>query len=220
VDDLTLFLREVRRHQQVNREKFAEPYGLMLQVNDCFVTAHQTLVDPKPVTSGVLCLRSQYAFKAAAGMALAGQEGEVFGMMRLCLEHAGYALTIFVEPTLEQVFLNRHLDDASMKGQKQAFTIGNIRENIAKFDSSLADTFKKFYDRTIDLGAHPNPAGVMNMARIEKPQADASGGIMTLALTTEDLSLRHAMQYTAQVGLTALLIFEHNFQSKLRVAGY
>ena len=106
-----------------------------------------------------------------------------------------------------------------MKAQKQAFTIGNIRENIAKFDSSLAETFKKFYNRTIDLGAHPNPAGVLNMAKIEKPQADASGGIMALALTTDDLSLRHAMQNTTQVGLTALLIFEHMFKVQFELLG-
>ena len=69
VDDLTLFLKTVQHHQQVNRERFAEPYRLMQRVNDCFVIAQQALVDPKPVLSGVLCLRSQYAYKAAAGMA-------------------------------------------------------------------------------------------------------------------------------------------------------
>ena len=136
-DDLTQFLKAVHHHQQRNRERFAEPYRLMQRVNDCFVTAQQALVDPKPVLSGVLCLRSQYAYKAAAGMALAGQEGEAFAMMRLCLEHAGYALAIFAEPTgndtptREQIFLNRHLDDASRKAQKREFTIRNICEIIA-----------------------------------------------------------------------------------------
>ena len=225
VDDLTLFLQAVHRNQQGNRETFAEPYRLMQRVNECFVTAQQALVDPKPILSGVLCLRSQYAYKAAAGMALAGQVVEAFAMMRLCLEHAGYALAIFAEPTgndtpsREQVFLNRHLDDASMKAQKQEFIIGNIRENIAKFDSALSEMFKKFYDRTIDLGAHPNPLAILNMAKLEKPQADVSGGIMTLALTTEDLPLRHAMQNTAQVGLTALLIFQHIFKAKFELLG-
>jgi hypothetical protein len=220
-DDLMPFLRTVHGNQRANREKFAEPYRLIQRVNYCFVTAQQALVDPKPVSSGVrvLCLRSQYAFKSAAGMALAGQEGEAFAVMRLCLEHAGYALKIFTEPTLEQVFLNRHHDDASKKAQKQAFTIGNIRQSIANFDSSLAETFQKFYDRTIDLGAHPNPAGVLNMAKIEKPQADVSGGITALALTTDDLSLRHAMQNTAQVGLIALLIFGHIFNAKFELLG-
>lgn len=162
-DELTRFLKELHRHQAANRERFAGPYRLMQRVNDCFVTAQQALVDPKPVLPAVLCLRSQYAFKAAAGMALASQVGEAFAMMRLCLEHAGYALAIFAEPnqnstpTKEQIFLNRHRDEASKKLQRQEFMITNICEIIAKFDSSLAEVFKKFYDRTIDLGAHPNP---------------------------------------------------------------
>jgi hypothetical protein len=218
-DDLMLFLRTVYGNQRVNREKFAEPYRLIQQVNDNFVAAHQALVDPKPVSSGVLCLRSQYAFKSAAGMALAGQAGEAFAVMRLCLEHAGYALKIFAEPTLEQVFLRRHFDDVSKKAQKEAFKIGNIRQSIAKFDSSLAETFQKFYDRTIDLGAHPNPVGVFNMTSIEAPQPDESGGIVALALTTDDLSLRHAMQNTTQVGLIAMLIFDHIFKAKFEALG-
>jgi hypothetical protein len=131
-DNLSRFLGEVHRHQVVNRERFADPYRIMQRVNDCFVTAQQALVDPKPVLTGVLCLRSQYAYKAAAGTVLAGQLGEAFAMMRLCLEHAGYALAIFAEPTgdstptREQIFLNRHLDDASMTVQKREFRIINI----------------------------------------------------------------------------------------------
>jgi hypothetical protein len=218
-DDLMLFLRTVYNNQRVNPERLPEHYHLIQQINNNFVTAHQALVDPKPAYSGVLCLRSEYAFKAAAGMALAGQAGEAFSMMRLCLEHAGYALRIFAEPALEKVFLHRHVDDTIKKAQKAAFTITNIRQNIADFDSSLAVLFQQFYDRTIDLGAHPNPAGVFNMAKIEKPQDNVSGGIIALALTTDDLSLRHAMQHTAQVGLIALLIFGHIFSTKFESLG-
>jgi hypothetical protein len=40
--------------------------------------------------AGVLFLRCQYTYKAAAGMALSGQVVETFVMMRSCLEYAGY----------------------------------------------------------------------------------------------------------------------------------
>ena len=42
-------------------------------------------------------------------------------MMRSCLEYAGYALVMFADPTLEDVFFGRHVDDAGMKAQKQKF---------------------------------------------------------------------------------------------------
>ena len=46
-------------------------------------------------------------------MALAGQFSELFVLMRSCLEYAGYAILIFTSPHLEEVFLNRHADEAS-----------------------------------------------------------------------------------------------------------
>ena len=70
----------------------------------------KNLVNPKPVMTGPLFLRSQYAYKTAAGMALAGQIVEAFVMLRSCLEYSGYAIAIFAAPTLEEVFLKRHFD--------------------------------------------------------------------------------------------------------------
>jgi hypothetical protein len=82
------------------------------------VLGGKNLVNPKPVMTGPLFLRSQYAYKTAAGMALAGQIVEAFVMLRSCLEYSGYAIAIFAAPTLEEVFLKRHFDAAGMKAQK------------------------------------------------------------------------------------------------------
>jgi hypothetical protein len=221
-DDLTQFLERVYQNQQGNRERLPESYRLMQRVNDCFVAAGENLVNPKPVLTGVLFLRSQYAYKAAAGMALAGQIVEAFAMMRLCLEYAGYALAIFADPTgsgAQEIYLNRHVDDASMKAQKEEFKISNIREIISTFDPGLSRIFKTLYDRTIDFGGHPNPLATLNAAKLEKPQENVSGGIVALALTIEDLPLRHAMKTTAQVGSTALYIFQHIFKAKFELLG-
>jgi hypothetical protein len=183
-DDLTRFLETVHQNQQGNRGRLAEPYSLIQRVNDCFVIAGKNLVDPKPLLAGLLFLRSQYAYKAAAGMVLAGQVVEAFAMMRLCLEYAGYALTIFgkpadsTAPTPQEIFLNRHVDDDSMKAQKEEFKMANIRATIDKFDPALSCIFKTLYDRTIDFGAHPNPYAALNMMKIENPQPDVSGGFV------------------------------------------
>jgi hypothetical protein len=224
-DELTQFLEQVHHNQQGNRERLAEPYRLIQRVNDCFVVAGKYLVDPKPPLAGLLFLRSQYAYKAAAAMALAGQVVEAFAMMRLCLEYAGYALTVYgkpqddTAPTPQQIFLNRHVDEDSMKAQKEEFKIVNIRSTIEKFDPALSRIFKTLYDRTIDFGAHPNPYAALTMMKIEEPQPNVSGGFVVLALTTEDLPLRHCMQNSAQVGLTALFIFQHIFRAKFELLG-
>ena len=219
-DDLTRFLETVHHNQQGNRERLAEPYRLIQRVNECFVIIGKNLVDPKPLLAGLLFLRSQYAYKAAAGMALAGQVVEAFAMMRLCLEYAGYAITIFATaPSAQEIFLNRHVDDDSMKAQKKEFKISNIRATIDDFDPALSRMFKTLYDRTIDFGAHPNPYAALNMMKIENPEPNVSGGFVMLALTTEVLPLQHAMKNTAQVGLTALFIFQHIFKAKFELLG-
>lgn len=213
-DDLTQFLERVHHNQRGNREKFAEPYNLMQRVDNCFVRAGKNLANPNPVLTGVLFLRSQYAYKTAVGMTLAGQTVETFVMMRSCLEYAGYALAMFADPALEEVFASRHMDDASMKVQKAKFQIGAIRTIIADFDPKLAELFQLFYNRAIDFGGHPNPHATFSTMELEP-----NNSILTLAMTTDPKVLLHAMKSTAQVGLTALFIFQHIFKAKFELLG-
>jgi hypothetical protein len=212
-DVLTRFLQVVNSNQIANLANFPEPYSLMRRVNDCFSTAGKHLINPEPVTTGILFLRSQYAYKTTVGMALAGQLVEAFVMMRSSLEYAGYALVMFADPTLEDVFFGRHVDDAGMKAQKQKFQIREIEAIISTFDKKLAEIFKKLYDRAIDMGGHPNPLAVCNAAQME------SSGIRTLALSKEEAPLLDAMKSTARVGLTALFIFQHIFKAKFELLG-
>ena len=106
-----------------------------------------------------------------------------------------------------------------MKAQKEEFKIGNIRATIDKFDPALSGIFKTLYERTIDFGAHPNPYAALNMMKMEKPEPDVTGGFVMLALTTEDLPLRHSIKNTAQVGLASLFIFQHIFKAKFELLG-
>ena len=165
---ITRFFETVHHNQQGNRERLAEPYRLIQRVNECFVIIGKNLVDPKPLLAGLLFLRSQYAYKAAAGMALAGQVVEAFAMMRLCLEYAGYAITIFATaPSAQEIFLNRHVDDDSMKAQKEEFKISNIRATIDDFDPALS-RMKAYPSASGDpiCGGVAAPAGVERKANI------------------------------------------------------
>jgi len=164
-----------------------------------------------------MLLRCQYAYKAAAGMALSGQVVEAFVMMRSCLEYAGYALAIFQDPTLQTVFMARHASAAGMKAQKSTFQIGKIRSIIASFDTTLAEHFQTFYDRSIDFGAHPNPHAIMSAFQMPERLLDQS--FTVLALSNDPKLLRFVMKNAAQVGLTALFIFRHIFKAKFEVLG-
>jgi|GEM_PF-2318902 len=211
-DDLTRFLQMVNSNQMASVTKYSEPYGLMRRVNDCFSTGGEHLINPNPVATGMLFLRSQYAYKTTAGMALAGQVVEAFVMMRSCLEYAGYALLMSADPSLEDVFLRRHFDAGAMKDQKQKFQIREIKAVIGRFDPKVAEIFQEFNDRSINFGAHPNPSGVLSA--VQRKRSDDGITLLNLALSADEKMLLHAMKCTAQVGLTSLFIFQHIFKDR------
>jgi hypothetical protein len=173
---------------------------------------------------GPLFLRSQYAYKTAAGMTLAGQVAESFVMMRSCLEYAGYAIAIFADPHLddtpsrEDVFINRNVDGTSLKVQKAEFQVGKIRGMIATFDEKLAANFKLLYDRSINYGGHPNPYGLLTGMNMETKDEQLTS-ITTLALTSDPLITTFAMKSAAQAGLTSLWIFQYMFKAKFELLG-
>jgi hypothetical protein len=212
-DEITRFLQVVNSNQMASVAKYSEPYDLMRRINDCFSIAGNNLVNPKPTMTGPLFLRCQYAYKTIVGMALAGQVVEAFVMMRSCLEYAGYALVMFQDPTLEEVFLKRHFDDASMKNYKLKFKISEVTRFIANFNPKLAEMFRDFYDRSINFGAHPNPSGVLSAVEWQE------NGLLTLALSADEKMLFHAMKNAAQVGLAGLFVFQHIFKAEFESRG-
>lgn len=216
-DNLVPFLELVASNQKANMARFPAQYDLIRRVNICLSTAGKSLINPKPVLVGVLFLRCQYAYKAAAGMALSGQAVEAFVMMRSCLEYAGYALAIFKDPALESVFMSRHVSTDGMQAQKQKFRITEIKAVIKCFDPKLAELFQEFYDRSIDFGGHPNPHAAMSMVQLADTPVDNS--FTTLALSTDSKVILHAMKSVTQVGLTVLYIFQHIFKAKFELLG-
>jgi hypothetical protein len=214
---LEAFFDMVHANQKANRINFPQWYGLIEKVDDCLVRAGKNLVNPKPVMTAVLLLRSQYAFKTAAGMALAGQVVDVFPMLRSTLEYAGYCLTIRATPSLENVFMSRHTGASEMKAQKDAFKISAVRAVIARHDAKLASLFDDLYQRSIDFGGHPNPHGAFS-AMILDERGDQTG-MTTLAISNDPTNIAHALKSTAQVGLTALHILQHVFKAKFELLG-
>jgi hypothetical protein len=216
-DSLSQFLDMVHANQKANRVNFAPAYDTIQRINEALAKAGKNLVNPQPVMAGILLLRCQYAYKAAAGLALAGQVVETFAMMRSALEYAGYALVIFEDRSLEDVFISRHMSEAQMKIQKEKFKISNVRATIARYDPKLAENFDTFYQRTIDFGGHPNPHATFSAMQMDERGGET--GITAVALSTDPQILAHALKSVAQVGLTVLYILQHIFSAKFELLG-
>jgi hypothetical protein len=216
-DNLLPFLQVVANNQRANVARYPADLEMIRCVNICLSTVGQKLINPQPLMCAVLFQRCQYAFKTAAGLALAGQVVEAFVMMRSCLEYAGYALVIFNDPTLETVFTNRHVSAADMAAQKSAFRISEVKKVIESFDTKLAELFGTFYERAVDFGGHPNPHATFSTMSI--PDPNPSNSLTMYAMVTDATNLRHAMKSVAQVGLTALFIFQHIWKPKFELLG-
>lgn len=216
-DTLQKFFDMVRSNQQANRINFSQWYAIIEKIDECFARAGKNLVNPKPVMTGVLLLRCQYAFKAAAGLALAGQVVEVFAILRSVLEYAAYCLTIFETPALESVFLSRHHGVNEMKAQRDAFKVSAVRETICRHDAKLAEIFDDLYQRSIDFGGHPNPHG--SFSALDLDERGDQTGMTAFAISNDSRVLTHALKSTAQVGLTALQVLQHVFKAKFELLG-
>jgi hypothetical protein len=214
---LQSFFDMVHANQKANRANFPVWCDILERMDSCFVSAGKNLINPKPVMPGNFLLRCQYAFKTAVGMALAGQVVEVFVMQRSVLEYAGYGLTIFEKPELDGVFVLRQLGPREMKAQKEAFKIGAVRAAIGRYDTELAGNFDENYQRSIDFGAHPNPHASFAAAVLD--ERDGETGMTVLGISNDAKMITVALKSTAQVGLTALLVFQHVFKEKFELLG-
>ena len=211
------FFDTLRSAQQANRAKFPVWYDIIERIDRCFVRAGKNLVKLQSPMTGAFLLRCQYAFKTAAGMALAGQVVEAFVMQRSVLEYAGYALLICKTPSLEGVFLGRHTSAKAMKTQKEAFTVGAVKVAVRRCDTMLADIFVEDYERSINFGGHPNPHGALSA--IVPDERDGLNSLTVLAISSEPKIVEHALKCTAQVGLMSLCVLQHVFKEKFELLG-
>jgi len=217
-DALTQHLDKVHSNQRTHYARFPLAYRHIAQVDNCFERAGKNLTNVSPVMAGNFLLRCFYAYRTAAGMALAGQVVETFAMLRSTLEWAGYCLAICETPALEAVWIDRHASAADMTAQKKTFLVSNIRGCIARHDVKLASIFDDLYQRAIDFGGHPNPQATFSAMTLED-RGDGETALTTLATSGDPTAVGHALKSTAQVGLTALYILQHGFKAKFELLG-
>ncbi len=198
------FFDELRANQRANRVLYPQLYSVIERLNDCFVRSGIDIFSPKPVVAGVLLERCEYAFKTAAGMALAGQVVEVCLVVRSMLECSGYCLLICEKPALEDVFLARHGSDMEMAAQKKAFTIKNVRDAIARHNKDFSEYYADLYQHTIDFGGHPNPHALFASAQLNRHEGNTY--LKSFAISDDPSMIEFALKLTARSGLLILSV--------------
>jgi hypothetical protein len=169
-DELTKFLDNERHNQHATYFVKPEMVGKLVDIDAQFFTVSKNWLNPDSEILAQLLLKCHSAFRAATGLAMAGQACEATAICRSMLEFAAYALHMHRDPTLEEVWLNRLTDDASLKKQKKAFHHVDVLASVKAANRHARDRFENLYQRTIDFGGHPNERSVTgNLKMVKEP---------------------------------------------------
>ena len=110
----------------------------------------------------VFIVRSHSSFRTSVNLLFSGAVSDCMPLIRATIEWAGYANLIQNNLSYEEIWFNRDLGDAEKKLARDTFTAGKTIKNLP---DEIKAPYKKLYDSTITLGAHPNvDAVLMNSA--------------------------------------------------------
>jgi hypothetical protein len=171
-------------------------------IDEIFLEVHHGLkpTDEAQLVPVLLFLRSFSAFRAGVMVGLS-LPTDAFPLQRSCLEYAGYAKLVAIEPELAKLWLQR---DQNLAEVRKKFSNRAVRESIEKDDTSLARIYQQLYELSIDFGAHPNEKGVLGSV---VPNSLATGNMQVMMLPGDSLQLQHGLKNCARIGICSLKIF-------------
>jgi hypothetical protein len=216
-DSLSDFIEAAHQNRFATFVNKKSAYSRLSELDACFLRIAEGWINPQSVITPHLFLRSHAAYRAACEHALAGQVAELFPGVRACLEHAAYALHLHANPSLEEVWMRRHDDDATMKAVKREFHVSNVRASIERSNRHAAKVFDLLYQRAIDFGGHPNERAITGNLILE--ECDHGQEFRQIYLHGEGLTLDHGLKTTAQAGVCALEILQEVFKARFELLG-
>jgi hypothetical protein len=216
-DELTKFLQQTHQQQYATFHNKKEAAGRLIAIDELFVRVSRDWQDPPGAVEAMLFLRCHAAFRAAAGEAMAGQSPECYRQCRGMLENAGYAVHIRRNPSLVTVWLNRHQDEAGLKASRREFQHNAVAASVAAANQHAGKRFEDLYQRTIDLGGHPNERSVTgNTKMIEELDRRVMLAIM---LHGDGVQLDMALKTTAQCGMVSLELLQVLYNARFEQLG-
>ena len=169
------------------------------------------------LVEALMLLSGHASFRAAAQFAMEGRSCEAMVLLRSSLEYALYAVHIFRNPELAAVWAKRGDGDDERRAVRNSFKPGEMMAALTVFDPQVGNRFKRFYEITIDMGAHPNEIGFFG--RIEmQTKLDGTKLMVMKYLSGGDANHVSAMMTACRVGVIVLetfrLIYRERFDEQ------
>lgn len=180
-------------------------YELLEEIDSYFELIITNLTGRSEILVSMLFARAHSTYRGAVRLAISGQCPEAFSLLRTAIECSIYALRIYKNPYLVEVWLNRHENDASLTKAKSEFSYSKALLTLESSDKNHADKINLLYQRCIDFGAHPNEMSVTGNMEIN--QLNNTHEFLQKYLVGDSDSLDHVLKSTAQIGFGVLYVF-------------
>lgn len=168
---------------------------------------------------GLMLVSAHAAFRGAAEFALQGRTCESMVLMRSCLEYAMYGVHFHRHPKLIAVWAHRSDGENEKKAVRKHFKANEMIDGITAMNNAIGPRAKELYDRTIDMGAHPNEVGFFSRLSITDVP-DAGGKLFQVKyLQGGEPAQMYALKSTAQIGVCALECFWLIYRERYDILG-
>ncbi len=222
-DPLSTFLSQAQWNERVSALKLPDVYVLLQRVHAVFqqvgtITEKEHHASLLPTR--FLMARARAAWLAATRLGLGGQTVEAYPVVRVVIEASWYALHLAKDPnppTRVEIWLRRN-DDAAAKARcKAEFTIANVWATHSALDPAAATVLQTLYDRTIELGGHPNERGVF--AAMTRTDTDQDRTFGVVFLTDNPVLIAAALKTAIEAAVGALKTFRLIFPERFAIMG-
>jgi hypothetical protein len=216
-DELTKLLDNVRANLLGTFANTRGVFERIAAIDRAFLVILQGSANPGNELLTMLFFRCHSAFRAAAGLAMAGQAVESYSLNRAALEFAGYGVHIFRNRPLEKVWLDRHQDESSTAAARKAFSHIKVLKSVLAADRHTGERFEALYQQTIDLGAHPNQLAVTG--NMEIVDHDGIRQMRSIYLHASGLPQNLALKTTATCGVVTLDLMQFVYEARFELVG-
>lgn len=216
-DPLCEYFDAWRRNQLATFQQRRPAFNRVRDIDAIFLRLAENLDDTEHTAPALFFYRAHAAFRAAVGLAMAGQNVEVFPLLRNCLEQSLYAYYIFKSPPRHRIWADRHESADALKAVKKTFVLSDMLAAYAIDHANDGSIARALYESTIDWGAHPNTQGIMQAVEME--HSPGSIDVVTQYLDPGTLQHDSALKDAARVGACVLGVFAAIFEQRFALLG-
>jgi hypothetical protein len=216
-DNITKFMDNARGNSFATFVQMKQLFSRLRNIEELFRTAIDNTDYSKNWFDLLFFLKAHSSFLTGVSLAMGTQIPEAFMVLRGILESSLYGFYIHKNQKLADIWLRRDESKQTKKIVRDKFQISGILKFLETSDQKIGRMAWILYERTIDLGAHPNEKSLTTMLKQKKKGNDIQ---FELSYLTDDPKLiTLCLKTSAQIGVLSLKILELIIPERFKIIG-